>query len=664
MPDRILDVEVQEDFLERLTSASALQAISELIWNSLDAEAARISVELDKNALGVEAIRVKDNGHGIAPEEIETLFGNLGGSWKRNSRKSRNQKRFLHGEEGRGRFKALALGRVAEWTVIGKDQAGQNVLFSAVVIKDEARKVRLSAPQLAPPGSTTGVEVKVTELYKNWDICRESFLQSVAETYALYLTDYPEAKLSICGVNVDPAAGINRRAVYVLPNFFAEGKEFSSALEIVEWKNETERLMYLCDENGVPLHAISPGVQAPGFNFCSYLRTAYNSLLSAEGRLDAAELDEPLAALIERAKEGMRAHFRERAQENARTLVDQWKTERVYPFEAEPRSPVQVVERQMFDIVALNVASSLPDFNSLDYKNKKFQLRMLRQAIEKSPAELQLILGEVLGLPQKKLEDLAKLLKRTTLTSIISAAKLVADRLDLLDGLSKMLFDQDLKRTFKERSQLHKIIADNTWIFGEEFALTVNDKSMTEVLRQHMRAAGLDPVINEPVKLLDGTKGIVDLMLSQRVANSRLNEVDHLIIELKAPVVKIGLEETTQIQKYAFSIMEDERFRNIPARWTFWIVSNDINAMAKKQIRASDKPDGVLYQDGGNRIWVKTWSEILNDCRYRHQVFQKELNYSADNDASLEYLRETYAKVLSGSVDAAEESPSQDSREK
>lgn len=302
----------------------------------------------------------------------------------------------------------------------------------------------------------------------------------------------------------------------------------------------------------------------------------------------------------------------------------------------------------MFDIVALNVANSLPEFGSLDQRNKKFQLRILRQAIEKSPAELQLILGEILGLPKRKLEELARLLKRTTLTSIISAAKLVADRLDLLDGLSSMLFEPDLKKTFKERSQLHKIVAENTWIFGEEFGLTVNDKSMTEVLRQHMRTAGLDPAINEPVKLLDGSKGIIDLMLSQRVANSRMNELDHLIIELKAPMVRIGLEETSQIQKYAFSIMEDERFRNIPARWTFWVVSNDIAPLAKKQVRGSDRPDGVLYQDGSNRIWVKTWSEILNDCRYRHQLFQKELNYSADQDASLQYLRETYAKVLKG----------------
>ena len=48
-----------------------------------------------------------------------------------------------------------------------------------------------------------------------------------------------------------------------------------------------------------------------------------------------------------------------------------------------------------------------------------------------------------------------------------------------------MLFRLELKATFKERKQLHRILETNTWIFGEEFALTVSDRSLTEVLRKH-----------------------------------------------------------------------------------------------------------------------------------------------------------------------------------
>lgn len=45
-------------------------------------------------------------------------------------------------------------------------------------------------------------------------------------------------------------------------------------------------------------------------------------------------------------------------------------------------------------------------------------------------------------------------------------------------------------------------------------------------------------------------------------------------------------------------------------------------------------------------IWVRTWSELLNESRARLQMFEKELNYNADRDESLSFLRTTYARVL------------------
>jgi hypothetical protein len=355
--------------------------------------------------------------------------------------------------------------------------------------------------------------------------------------------------------------------------------------------------------------------------------------------------------LIENAKEVMRTHFKARAAQDAHSLVEEWKSEKTYPYVGDASSPVQRLERQVFEIVALNVAKSLPDFQSADRTNRKFQLRMLRQAIEKSPAELQLILNEVLELPIRKQEELVKLLRRTPLSSIIGAAKMVGDRLDFLDGLESLLFNAESKQQLKERSQLHRILADNnTWIFGEEFALTVDDQTLTEVLRKHAKLAKLEIVINEPVKRFDGTKGIVDLMLSRKIPGARAEDLDHLVVELKAPKVKLGPAETTQIQSYAFAVAQDERFRDLNTRWTFWLVSNDMNDFVKKQIRSSGHPIGMLWQSEDSRItiWVKTWSQIIHDSRARLRVFQKELNYTADRDASVDYVKEIYARILSG----------------
>lgn len=110
-------VEVQPDFLERQTKAEPVNAVSELIWNGLDADAAVVDVRLDYNELGMTTITVSDNGHGIPRLDAPDLFTRLGGSWKKPGAPTKTKGRMLHGSEGRGRFKAFALGRVAEWRV-------------------------------------------------------------------------------------------------------------------------------------------------------------------------------------------------------------------------------------------------------------------------------------------------------------------------------------------------------------------------------------------------------------------------------------------------------------------------------------------------------------------------------------------------------------------
>jgi Histidine kinase-, DNA gyrase B-, and HSP90-like ATPase len=125
--DKIVRVVAEEDFIEKLTVAGPTQALAELIWNGLDAEATKVSVELDNSLLGLRAIRVRDNGHGIQPQDAEEVFIHLGGSWKRSANKSKNGKRVLHGKEGKGRFRALALGRVAMVGASEKMDAGYGI---------------------------------------------------------------------------------------------------------------------------------------------------------------------------------------------------------------------------------------------------------------------------------------------------------------------------------------------------------------------------------------------------------------------------------------------------------------------------------------------------------------------------------------------------------
>jgi Histidine kinase-, DNA gyrase B-, and HSP90-like ATPase len=643
-------VQVESDHIRKLTTARPIAAVAELIWNAVDADATRVDVEVDVDGIAMQVITVRDNGHGIPYDDVGVLFGHLGGSWKSHPNRSKLKSRMLHGKEGKGRFKALALGRVADWTVSYR-RGNESFHYTITVIRDNLVDVRVTTPEKIDGKASTGVEVKITELDHSYrSLEPKQSIQPLSEIFALYLTDYPDVSVYVDHERLDPSKLIKSRASFELSPIAEDARTYPAKVDLIEWIDAPERSVFLCDQDGFPFHRIVPAFHTPGFQFSAYIKSPLIGELHTRGLLDLVEMNAPVQAAYEEASEKIRTYFRQRSTETARSEIEQWKAEDVYPYRDEPKTPVERAERQVFEIVALNVNQHLTDFAAAPKQTKAFQLRMLRQAIERGPDELQLIMREVLELPERKLQELAKLLEEADLANVISASKMVADRLKFLHGAEALLFDPDTKKHLKERSQLHRILAENTWVFGEEFGLTVSDQSLTEVLRKHRKLVGQDTVIDVPVKRIDGKVGIVDLMLSRSVPQNHPDEREHLVVELKRPAVKVGAEEIKQIEQYAYTVADDERFRHLKTRWSFWVVSNDLDAFAKVKTRQKDKPRGQIAEtdDGRVRVWVKTWSEILAESKARMRFVQDHLQSNVDTESSLKYLKQTYEKYLRG----------------
>ena len=322
------------------------------------------------------------------------------------------------------------------------------------------------------------------------------------------------------------------------------------------------------------------------------------------------------------------------------------------PIAATPQNAVEKVERQVFDIVAVQVQELAPDLGISSAKAKALHLRMLRNAIERGPEELQLILKEVLDLPARKQKELANLLQETTLSAIITAAKTVADRLKFISALELIVFDPETKGRLKERTQLHKILAENTWVFGEEYNLWVSDKDLRRVLEKHRDHLDPNIAIDEPVKVIGKARGIIDLMFSRSTRRHRANDIEHMIVELKAPKVKIGAEEITQAKKYAIAVTSDERFSTVNGvRWHFWLVSNAYDDFAKHEIESGPDRERRLIARGPRHIvGIKTWGELIEENRARLQFFQEHLQHSADESAAIKYLQEKHSQFLEGVI--------------
>jgi histidine kinase/DNA gyrase B/HSP90-like ATPase len=647
-----VSVAVQEDFVARQTRAKPIPALAELIWNGLDADATNINVEFAYHDLagGMSKIVVHDDGDGFARDEAKALFGNLGGSWKRQSRFTKRNNRMIHGQEGRGRYKAFSLGRSVEWKVCHEGTEG-NRSFEITLLDADLTDVSIGAEQPAP-NRPTGVVVEISDLRHDYKVFTSvQGLQELAEIFALYLINYSAVSIFIAGEKINPEKAIaSQHRVLLQPIVAPEGTEHTAELHIIEWPTETKRTLYLCSEKGFPLDQVETRFHVPGFSFSAYLKSSYIETMHNEERIALSEMDPALSAAIEDARTAIKDYFRSRASERARTVVDEWKAADVYPYRGEPKTTVEKVERQVFDIVAVHVQEIAPEIGAGSDKTKAFHLRMLRSAIERGPEELQMILKEVLDLPPRQLKELAGLLQETTLSAIITAAKTVADRLKFIDALESIVFDPELKGRLKERTQLHKILAENTWVFGEEYNLWVSDKDLKRVLEKHKQLLDPDISIDEPVKVIGKKRGIIDLMFSRVSRRHRADDMEHMIVELKAPKVKMGSKEIVQAKTYEIAVTSDERFNTVPGiKWHFWIVSNAYDKYAQSEIEGGPDPDRRLISKRPNvSVGIKTWGELIAENRARLQFFQEHLQHTADESTAIRYLQEKHSKFLEG----------------
>jgi hypothetical protein len=659
-------IAIQDDFLARQTRAQPIAALAELIWNSLDGEASCVDVEFKRADLagGLSSIVIYDDGEGFPRSEAAKLFGNLGGSWKRLTRRTKTKNRMVHGQEGRGRHKAFILGRSIVWKVCYLD-GGKPKAFEISLLESDLKDVAITEEHDAP-GQTRAVIVEITDIKRDFRALEsDEGLQELAETFALYLINYKDVAIRIAGQRLDPETAIAGQEQMPLPPIKdADGTEYPAELHLIEWRADTKRTL-LCSENGFPLDQVETRFHVPGFPFSAYLKSTYIAALHNDGRLGLAEMVPELQQAVETAREAIKEHFRERAAQRARNVVEEWKSADIYPFKGEPATPVEKAERQVFDIVAVNVQEFTPELAAATPKARALHLRMLRHAIERGPDDLQMILREVLDLPERKQKELAALLQETTLSAIITAAKTVADRLKFISALESIVFDAETKGRLKERSQLHKILAENTWVLGEEYNLWASDKDLKRVLEKHRAVLDPDIVIDDPVKVIGKKRGIVDLMLSRATRRHRANDIEHLVVELKAPKIVIGADEITQAKRYAMAVSKDERFHTVKGvRWHFWVVSNSYDEFARADIEGGPDPARQLIHRKDNiSVGIKTWGELIEENRARLQFFQEHLQHSADESAAIRHLQQKHSKYLEGVIEIDDGASNQEADE-
>ena len=130
------------------------------------------------------------------------------------------------------------------------------------------------------------------------------------------------------------------------------------------------------------MHQIPPSIQAPGFNFTAYLKSDHIRELDKSGLLSLEELHPDVTLLINAAMAKLKQHLRKCPVENTGQLLQKWKADKVYPYEGDTKDKVEEAERQVLDVVAVNINSYLSDFDDSTLTNKRFTFNLIKQSLK------------------------------------------------------------------------------------------------------------------------------------------------------------------------------------------------------------------------------------------------------------------------------------------
>lgn len=614
---------------------STFSAFCELINNSLQAKAKNIWIDLDYtldteiHPLIIKQISVKDDGYGVHLNEIESKILDIGTANK-------------EGGKGIGRFAAFQIGKTVEIETVGFDTVDNSYSKVSIPLKFEyfGKNINVSEvdletkEKLLKDKATTFYEVTITDLYDTNITEVEPKKKIIDKFLRSNIEDAIFEKYPLKIFNKDVKFYINNKTID--PNDFVIGKPDKKSIDYIDKKGVTHKILFdfmqikKVDKIKVFLTTMNAGIQtiASGFEYDANwlspkIQGWYVYISSATLPLDMFRniildgMDEEVKHYKDFIKIQLNDFFKEKNKEFD-DFTEKLKTDEYYPYKEKASSQSKVI---LFDKLAYLVEDK---YQLLNEKNKLREIvyPLIDRTI--SNGDLDEILKSVLKLNNKMLGKFSELLQKSELEDIIEFSEKVARKIEDLEFLEKLVYS-DIAKNVKERKELHKFIEKMLWIFGEEYndsTRMLSDKGLEKNLLElrdktllYKPSKDNDNVCEIPDRQV---KSITDLFLySEKIIDENKREV--LIVELKAPKVKISPKEIDQVMKYAQEIEEMGVFPD-RLKYKILLVSSDINKRAKFNIEGNQKGQENPYfffknETGNIEIWIIKWSEILENVK-------------------------------------------------
>jgi hypothetical protein len=656
MANHSFGVQMSPEHIERNAKVNPKDAIKEAIWNSCDADATKIEVILEKNHefdQTIETVIIKDNGHGLPYEDIIDLLGYYGRSNKTNKDKS-PKGRAYHGKQGQGRYKSFAIGAFVKWESIYATSDGRKYKFTIDFNSTDKVKGTYSDKEVVADNTETGLTITIRGISEPLHMLSDNnkMREDLISTFAAYLLAYKDVEVFYDSLRINPEDFIQDSIQNKIAFEGNVDSNVEAEINLILWNSNFSKTngnyrLYICGVSGIAFDSIA--LSAKGHPISVYLKSEVFDKMQQENTLDMGDANPYYESFVTQTKDYVRNFINSRFRYDAVDEVKQIKDSSIYPFSSEIHSPVEKVEQQYFDLLAVEINSIIPTFRNSSNETKKLTYRLIKEAVKTNPDSLSIILTEVFSLKPEEQESLAKLLEHTTLPAIINMVQTISNRLLFVHALEQMVYNNDVGKAIKERTQFHKILLKELWIFGEKYALGASDLSLKNVLLtyiSYLERNELSPPI--PDDAASDVNLIPDICLWQQYP-VRGERIENLVIELKRPTHTLGKKELDQIKGYAFAVAEDKRFPKENTQWNFVLIGQDFNNYVKQELQDRKNGSGNFYNssDGSIAISVLRWNSIIQENKLRLDFLRDKLSFSLeDSQPSIDYLHKTYADLF------------------
>ncbi|MDR0571652.1 MAG: ATP-binding protein, partial [Rickettsiales bacterium] len=476
-----MDIKLHSGFLKSFKSCKPFEALCQIIYNSLDASADRIDINVSYDSIfgTVTEISIIDNGYGIEKPNIDKEndhFLSLGFSNKKPGDVNKFGK-ALHGKSGQGRFKALALGSPIIWETVKNGEAfsltgyeNQKFLTFKNLLKEEVKMGK-------------GTIFKVMGGFDHLkDFPLEKDLSKKLKITFLTTIKDGKVKFMLNGNRILVDDLILKEEENTLENPFDDVK-----VKSIIWKEESidNNKIFWCDDsyNSVFEQSLTDECDKKTSNTL-YISSRRMTEMKANGDFSLSNMSEDLCKIKNQALDIHENIIINHEKENY-DIIKILKKDKIYPFKEDKElTNTEKLTQKLYDGLIIKINQTRPNlFRKSKRDTKLFIVSSLKELLEREPEYIKNILQNILHLKSNEIKEFSDILDKTSLSNIIKVNKQIIERVNFLNCLREIVYGKSAKMT-KERSQLQKILERQSWIFGEQYNLQIADKSFNTAIKK------------------------------------------------------------------------------------------------------------------------------------------------------------------------------------